>query len=245
MIQLELACGDSSDSVPAEPPRVPAVCNTNEALWVSTALKSWCPPVPGLIARDCQINDRCYRRLDPEYFAWLKIRMHAVKAAKDAGRVPAEAFDELRRRFNGVQTRAIEMFGAGALLEAVRTLDVERYRPPLPEEFWRVQSVTAPPERRTAESERLARARGLVDEIRDQALALGWTMERLYDSDGYDRRPSAAGYGLVCYIGAAERIGEVTRQSVELIGPAPMETRTRLYNPDVDQPWVRRMRTRS
>lgn len=239
MMQLELACGDSSDSVPAEPPRVPAVCNPIETLWASTDLKSWCPPVPALIARDCQINDRCYRRLDPEYFAWLKIRMHGVRAAADTGRVPAEAFEELRRRFNEVQARAIEMFGAGALLEAVRSLDVELYRPPLPDEFWRVQSVTAPPERCTAESERLARARGLVDEIRDQALALGWAMESLYASEGYNRRPSAAGYGLVCYIGAAERIGEVTRQSIELIGPAPMETRSRVYNRDVNQPWIR------
>lgn len=32
---------------------------------------------------------------------------------------------------------------------------------------------------------------------------------------------------------------EVTRQSIELIGPPPSETRTRFYNPDVEQPWVK------
>ena len=136
---MELRCGDSSISVPAESPQVPADCNDSETLWVSTDLKTWCPRDPGFIARDCQINDRCYRRLDPEYFAWLKLRMHAVKAAVDAGRVPAEAFDELRQRFNDVQVRAIGLSVSRVLLDALRTLDLEKYRPPLPDEFERIK----------------------------------------------------------------------------------------------------------
>jgi len=234
-------CGDSPDSVPAESPRVPADCNANEAIWVSTDLKVWCPPDPTRIARDCQINDRCYRRLDPEYFAWLKLRMHAVKAAADAGRVPAESFNGLRQRFNEIQVQAITMFGEPTLLEAVRTLDSEKYRPPLPEEFEQVKVTEPAPTRTNAECERLARARGLVDEIRDQALALGWTMESLYFCDGYERHPVGPRYGVVCYVGIQDRIGEVTRQSIELIGPPPMETRSRFYNPDVEQPWIKRI----
>ena len=39
-------------------------------------------------------------------------------------------------------------------------------------------------------------------------------------------------------------IGEVTRESIEIIGPPPRETRTRFYNPDVDQPWIRRVEPR-
>jgi hypothetical protein len=66
-------------------------------------------------------------------------------------------------------------------------------------------------------------------------------MESLYFSDGYERRPISPRYGLVCYIGAEHRIGEVTRQSIELIGPPPMEMRTRFYNPDVEQPWIIRI----
>jgi hypothetical protein len=66
-------------------------------------------------------------------------------------------------------------------------------------------------------------------------------MESLYFCDGYERRPIAASYGLVCYIGAQHRIGEVTRQSIELIGPPPSATRTRFYNPDVEQPWIVRI----
>ena len=102
--EADLRCGDSSNSVPAESPQVPAVCNQSGAIWVSTDLKVWRPRDPSFIARDCQVDDRCYRRLDPAYFAWLKLRMHAVKAAADSGRVPAEAFDELRQRFNDMQS---------------------------------------------------------------------------------------------------------------------------------------------
>ena len=163
--------------------------------------------------------------------------MHAVKGAAEAGRVPAEAFDELRRRFNWVQTRAIQAFGGTVLLDAIRAFDPERYRPPLPEPIEPVKALESPA-RQNLESARLARARGLVDGIRTQALAAGWTMDSLYFSDGYERRPIGPRYGLVCYIGAQERIGEVTRQSIELLGIPPVETRLRFYNPDVEQPWI-------
>jgi hypothetical protein len=167
--------------------------------------------------------------------------MHAVKGAAEAGRVSLEAFDDLRRRFNDVQVRAIETFGEQQLLKAVRTIDSETYRPPLPDEFEKTKPAEPVVATTSPESERLTHARALVDEIRDQALALGWTMESLYSSGGHDRRPSAAGFGLVCCIGAAERIGEVTRKSIELVGSPPMEGRSRFYNPDVEQPWIVRV----
>jgi hypothetical protein len=241
MIQMTLACGDSSKSVPAESPQVPADSGALGTLWVSTDLRVWRPSDPSFIARDCQLNDRCYRRLDPDYFAWLKLRMHGVKAAADAGRVPAEAFDDLRQRFNDVQARAIEAFGERTLLDAVRAIDAEKYRPPLPEAFERVRPLDMAPLKSNPEAERLDRARALVDGIREQAIALGWTMQSLYYCEGHERRPFGARYGLVCYIGQHHRLGEVTRQSIELIGPPPMETRTRFYNQEVDQPWIRKV----
>jgi hypothetical protein len=201
----------------------------------------WRPRDPSFIARDCQIDDRCYRRLDPAYFAWLKLRMHAAKAAADAGRIPAQSFDEARQRFNTMQAGAVAMFGEAVLLEAVRTISLDGYRPPLPDEYEPSKPTAPVSTRPNPEAERLARARQLVDAIRDQALALGWTMESLYFSDGYERRPFAARYGLVCYVHAQDRIGEVTRQSIELIGPPPQEVRSRFYSPDVEQPWEVRL----
>lgn len=237
----ELSRGGSVKEIPAASTPAPAE-NTGSApvsvLYVATDLSMWRPQRPEWIARDCQVNDRCYRRLDPAYFAWLKLKMHSVKAAADAGRLPVPVFNEARERFNGMQVAAVAMFGETALIEAVRALDVDTYRPPLPDEHEPLKAATPITPRSSPEAERLARARQLVDSIRDQALALGWTTESLYFSDGYERRPFAARYGLVCYIHAQDRIGEVTRQSIELIGPPPLETRSRFYNRDVEQPWV-------
>ena len=35
------------------------------------------------------------------------------------------------------------------------------------------------------------------------------------------------------------RIGQITRQWIEIISPPPHENTLRLYNPDVEQPWVK------
>jgi hypothetical protein len=166
--------------------------------------------------------------------------MHAVQAAATAGRVTAEAFEELRQLFNALQARAIKAFGERELLGASRSLDPEKYRPPLPEEFEKQKPVGPVHARTSPQSERLARARVLVDQIRDHALAVGWSMDNLYFCDGYERRPIRPRYGLVCYVGAEQRIGEVTRPSIELIGPPPLEVRNRFYNPGVEQPWIKR-----
>lgn len=133
-----------------------------------------------------------------------------------------------------MQEQAVAIFGVETLLDAVRGLDLDGYRPLLPEDWEPTKAPAVPVQRRT-EFERLARARTLVDEIRGQALTLGWSESRLYACQGYDRHPIRVDYGLVCYIGMDQRTGEVTRQSIELIGPPPREMRTRFYNPDVEQ----------
>lgn len=65
-------------------------------------------------------------------------------------------------------------------------------------------------------------------------------MASLYFCEGYRCRPFAAWYGLLCYIHQRQRIGEVSRQSIELNGPPSLEMRSRFYNPDVKQLWIRR-----
>jgi hypothetical protein len=174
----------------------------------------------------------------------------AARAPRGAPPVPAwrarrlapipRSFDELRQRFNEMQRVAVAMFGEPALVDAVRTISPESYRPPLPDEYESPKPAAPIVPRPNPEAERLARARQLVDGIRDQALALGWTMDSLYFSEGFERRPIGPRYGLVCYIHVQDRIGEVARQSIELIGAPPLETRSRFYNPDVDQPWIRK-----
>lgn len=79
----------------------------------------------------------------------------------------------------------------------------------------------------------------MVDSISELALSLGWRRERLYATGGngiFD--PNR---GLVCLLKPGDRIGEVAAQSIEIIHPLPSEVRHRFYNPDVDQPWIRRV----
>ena len=78
-----------------------------------------------------------------------------------------------------------------------------------------------------------------VDAVRDQALSLGWSEAQLYRNRGRFRFPCGQDYGLVCFLEEDSRIGEVTRQSIEIIGPPPQENRLYFYNPDVDQPWLK------
>ncbi len=78
-----------------------------------------------------------------------------------------------------------------------------------------------------------------VDAIRDQARSLGWSEAQLYQNRGRFRFPCGQDYGLVCFLEGDKRIGKVTRQSIEIIGPPPQERRLRFYNPDVDQPWLK------
>ena len=72
----------------------------------------------------------------------------------------------------------------------------------------------------------------LVHAIRDRALALGWTHEALYQSQGHLRFPFGQDCGLVCFIGVEDRIGDVAGDAIEIIGPPPRELGCRFYKPN-------------
>ena len=103
-------------------------------LFVSTSLATWTTANPEQFARDFQINDTVYRRLDPDYYAWLRSRMVVAKKAATAGHLPPAAFEELRVRFNAVHDWAVEHFGEDELLAAVRTFRAGDYKPPVAED---------------------------------------------------------------------------------------------------------------
>ena len=210
--------------------------------WVSTDLRILRPEPTWRLAPDCEINGRCYRKLDPDYFAWLRSRMLEVKAAHKAGRVAQVAYDELRTRFNAIQDTAIALFGEKALQNALRTLRAAECRPPAPDAFPGRSGAKQEPFPEQAARPDGARSRAAaeatVDAIRDQALEVGWTRESLYG-----RSVSSGAGNEQCLTSAlgrpGTRIGQVTRQWIAIIGPPPHENILRLYNPDVEQPWVR------
>ena len=210
--------------------------------WVSTDLRILRPEPAWRLAPDFAMDARCYRKLDPEYFAWLRSRMLEVSAAHKAGRVSQAAFDELRRRFNELQENAIALFGETALQDAIQASGFSRYRPPAPDapsgRSGAKEQVASEKAARPDGARSRAGAEAAVDAVRDRALELGWTHERLYG------RPASSGAGnQQCLTSALHRpgtrIGQVTRQWIEIIGPPPRENILRLYNPDVEQPWVK------
>jgi hypothetical protein len=164
------------------------------ALFVSSALDTWATVNPEWFARDVQINDTVYRRIDPEYYAWLRSRMVVAKNVAATGKLDAAAFEDLRVRFNAVHEWAIEHFGEERLLEAVRTMRAADYQPPVAEDD--APRVPAP---RSRDSNHVApEAVAMVDAISERALSLGWKHERLYGAGG--RGIFDPQRGLVCYL---------------------------------------------
>jgi hypothetical protein len=205
-------------------------------LFVSTALDYWHTEQAKAFARDVQINDTVYRRLDPEYYAWLRSRMVVARRAAAAGRLDAAAFEDLRVRFNAVHDGAVAYFGEDRLREAVRRPRAADYQPPVADGDHR--RVPVPRLRRSAGDHISPEAIALVDGIAEKAVALGWRPERLYALGNRIFDPHR---GLTCFLKSGDRIGAVTLQSIEIIHPLPSEVHHRFYNPDVDQPWIRRV----
>jgi hypothetical protein len=153
-------CAKSADDPPI---RVSPGC-----LFVSTSLATWATANPEQFARDFQINDTVYRRLDPDYYAWLRSRMAVAKRAATAGHLPPTAFEDLRVRFNIVHEWAVKHFGEDELPAAVRTFRLDKYKPPVAEDEGR--HVPVPAARKSAADDILPEAIALVDSISKQAL---------------------------------------------------------------------------
>ena len=249
MLDLEEAAGPSSAAASDEP-TLPAVAKPaglaqpqdaplpqpqagEPALFVATTLEAWDTDEPHIYARDVTLDGVCYRRLDPEYYAWLRHRMTMARAAAEAGKLPGPAFTRLRAAFNAVHTWATDHMGEQVLAAAVAELDAKQCRPPvaLPPE----PDLPEPPARHVPSSpaghcfpqdggwphfhEVTDDAVARVDAIRDQALALGWTEARLYQNRGRLRFPYGQDYGLVCCLGRDEQLGEVTCEWIALHKP--------------------------
>jgi hypothetical protein len=159
--------------------------------------------------------------------------MNLAKLAASAGQLGQEEFNELRLKFNALHEWAEDHFGEAALLNAVRNLDARDYAPPVPEPDTPRRAAPLPDSARPD-------AVAMVDAIRDRALALGWTHGSLYATGGSARFTVGRERGLVCFLKPDDRIGEVTTHSIEII--LANNVRQRFYNPNVDQPWIRRVR---
>ena len=232
---------------------VPDMLRPDPVLYVSTSLDTWQPSQPDLLARDVTLDGVCFRKLDPEYYAWLRYKLTLAEKALEAGKITYEAYGALLTSFNEFHMWAVDRFGRDSLAAAMESTDYRTYVAPGMGAFPlsdRVKSIAPSPHERpylypeegdwnflkNVSPSAVAK----VDSIREQALSLGWKEPRLYQNRGRFPFSSGHDYGLLCFMSDERRIGEVAAKYIEIIGPAPQETRSRFYNPDVDQPWIKR-----
>ena len=107
------------------------------ALFVATDLDSFETDTPEVLAEDVTVSGRCYRRLDPAYYAWLRRQVALAKKALDGGKLAAAVFDSLRVAFNAVHAWAVKHLGEAALLAAAaREVEVDQARSAHGGSFW-------------------------------------------------------------------------------------------------------------
>lgn len=234
------------DECPIQSPVQPAeeVSVGPEVLFVATDLESRHLECGEGENRDIEHEEKSYRRLDPEYFAWLRSRMVAARSAHNAGKLPDKTWDLLRERFNRVQELAVEEFGEKALQKAVHCLNPKTYDAP-PAKQQKKDWIYPAGEAWKCKQPVTSRAVAKVDAIRDEAMACGWSEARLYQNQGRFRFPCGQDYGLVCFVDEDREIGAVTRQFIEIIHGAntPRPSTLRFHNPDVSQPWLKKVET--
>jgi hypothetical protein len=182
-----------------------------------------------------------FRLLTPEWYAWLRSRMEKARAAHQAGTLAAEAWEALREQFNEIHGWAVARYGDEALREAMERAGKGKGSPkpakPDPA-VSRAPDPTpiTPPFRFPAHGtfrffERVTPdAVAAVDAIRDEALALGWTLPLLYQNQGNLKFPCGPEWGLVSLLGDGKTLGEVTLRHIEIIYPGPRGSRSRYHN---------------
>ena len=189
--------------------------------------------------RDIFIEDVCYRKVDPEYFAWLRHQMEAAKKRFETGQLPKAAWGELRGRFNKLQEWAIGHYGRESLKTAVRELIPSTYAPPVnrqpePHIFpktgdWKLSQPVSP------------KAICKVDAIREEAQAKGWSEARLYQNRGRITFPCGQDWGLVCFLGPGDALGKITKTHIEIIHDCGgRKSSLRFANSDVFPPRIPR-----
>jgi len=103
----------------------------NTSLWYATDLSRWEDATAQITTdQDMVLHGKAYRRLTPEYYAWLRSRMTHAQEKHRRGLLPAAVYDQLRARFNVMQDDAIQRYGEATLLAVLESLDMQGYEPP-------------------------------------------------------------------------------------------------------------------
>lgn len=195
------------------------------------------------------IGDTVHYRLTPLFWAYLRHAFNNATRACEAGKLDAGTYSELLDRISRIYNMAVAQFGEADIKSAEQSFTPAKWKrhcerlaqgtTPIENEFDTDTGVPTGTYRYPADGTGAYHpvsktALALVDAIRDKAIAAGWTMNQLYRNVGIANRD----WGLVCYIGPDDRIGEITRQSIEIAHPRASHT-LHFYNNEVEQPWLK------
>ncbi|MHB9129756.1 MAG: hypothetical protein ACYDBB_01530 [Armatimonadota bacterium] len=101
------------------------------SLWYATDLSRWEDATVQIACdQDLVLQGKAYRRLTPEYYAWLRSRMTHAQEKHRRGLLPATVYNQLRARFNVMHDDAIQLYGEATLLSVLESLDLQGYEPP-------------------------------------------------------------------------------------------------------------------
>jgi len=252
---LHFETPDSEFNPAKHSPSAPEVAEST--LYVATNLECWKAPPRFPFATDVTLNGRTFRRLDALFWAWLVRKLDQARQARDAGTISVEAFAGLQARWARVHAWASERLAEADLRRAIAHFDEGLlYLPPGAERAEGQSSIRSASRSAKASPPPIAshslgqgsffqpavgEALADVHTIRDQAIALSWTDEGLLRNRGRYRFPCGEDYGLVCFIGPEDRIGEVTREAIEIVGRDGRSGKRNIYNRAIERPWARRV----
>ncbi|CAM2070250.1 hypothetical protein SCOR_33065 [Sulfidibacter corallicola] len=211
---------------------------SSPAIYVSPRLRYTTIDHPERFGADLLLNDVAYRRLDPDYFAWLRLKMQTVVRAYNEGQISQDAYLAMLTPFAVVQAQAEAEFDRATLDAAwsqmlVRASD---YQPPTLERFIEAGAVARPQRKGSGDGEAAAEtgflwpeqgnfafhvpvteeALSKVRAIENVALSVGWTHEQLYQNRSVFKFPYGQEYGLVCFLKDNMKIGAVTDKAIEM-----------------------------
>jgi hypothetical protein len=227
-------CKSKAKAPAAIPPTKPL-----SAIYVSTGLKVLTPSDLGPETKEYEHDGVKYRRLDPEYLAWLQERMFKAQAAHRNGKLPDKQWQFLRESFNAIQAWAKTAF--------------TRKQAPQPEveqsdeEFF-TSAGPAMPARREPEGWCYPQSGSFpffetvpdasvqaVMAIRDEALSKGWSEACLLQNRAHLLFPIGHDWGLVCFLKESREIRSVSHKFIEIVHHEKSNRTSllRFQNPDL------------
>ena len=193
--------------------------------YVSTDLRLLEQPVSDSYRQDIIRDGVTFRRLDADYFVWIEQTVAQIQKAYAQDRIPQRAYSVLMSRYRIIQ-KWIEANVTPKNLNAARKRStLATFNPPPA-----ARPASAQPKSNADSPSKSAPhqypAEGfwehtvpidpevikLVDSIRDEAIAKGWTEAALYQNRGH--YPAGKCYGLICILDKTDRIEKIDEQFI-------------------------------